>query len=351
MNEYVGNLHVHTVGSDGTKDSDALARIAAEAGLDFLVLTDHNVLSSGHEGYREGVLVLTGQEIHDTVRKPQASHYLALRLEEDVSSLAGNMQAVVDEVRRQGGLGFVAHPFEHAGRLARGEPEINWKDWHVGGYHGIEIWNYMSEFKSHVTSMPKALLMAYCPRTGMVGPFAETLARWDHLLEGGKRVVAIGGSDAHGTVYRLGPLERSTLPYEVLFRAVNTHILSDEPMTGLYSHDRTVVYDALERGRCYVGYDLLKDARGFRFTAKGGELAQMGDECTLRSGVHLEAQSPYIAHLRLVRHGKVLVRTRGKRLSYEAREPGAYRVEAYRRCWGKLRAWVLTNPIYVRQAA
>ena len=38
-----GNLHMHTILSDGTKTHAELARIAGEAGLDFVIITDHNV--------------------------------------------------------------------------------------------------------------------------------------------------------------------------------------------------------------------------------------------------------------------------------------------------------------------
>ena len=48
-------MHVHTVDSDGTKTHEAIAAIAAEVGLDFVLFTDHMTLQSLHEG-KEGYI-------------------------------------------------------------------------------------------------------------------------------------------------------------------------------------------------------------------------------------------------------------------------------------------------------
>ena len=46
-------------------------------------------------------------------------------------------------------------------------------------------------------------------------------------------------------------------PYEMLFRAVNTHLLVNEGLNGEYDHDSGVIYAALRDGHCFVGYDHL----------------------------------------------------------------------------------------------
>ncbi|HSM58601.1 MAG TPA: hypothetical protein VK879_20775, partial [Candidatus Sulfomarinibacteraceae bacterium] len=47
---------------------------AIRAGLDFIIVTDHNVWVHGVEGYYETdegrVLLLTGEEVHDVRRQP-----------------------------------------------------------------------------------------------------------------------------------------------------------------------------------------------------------------------------------------------------------------------------------------
>jgi hypothetical protein len=345
--EYLGSIHLHTTASDGAATHEEVASIASRAGLHFLIVTDHNVLTRGVDGWYEDVLLLVGEEIHDRKRSPEANHYLALGIEEPVIGDGTAPQAVIDAVNARGGFGFLAHPFEHSPAFT-GEPELPWLDWQVTGYTGLEIWNYMSEFKSYLHSKQRAVFFIYCPRAAMSGPFPETLAKWDELLEH-RQVAAIAGSDAHGNEYRLGPLRRAILPYEHCFRAVRTHILTTEPFEGNLDHDRALVYDALRRGSCFVTYDGIGDATGFRFTAhRGGSTATMGQEVTPDGEVALEVTSPLKAELRILRNGRVVSSTRGKLLRYVTAEDGVYRVEAYRPYLFKRRGWVFTNPIYVR---
>jgi hypothetical protein len=347
FNEYVGNVHLHTNCSDGTATHEEIARIAQSEGLDFVIPTDHNVLAKGKEGWYGHTLLLVGEEVHDTQRVPEANHYLAFDISKDVAPYAKAPQAVIDAVNSQGGFGFIAHPFEHSAPLVN-EAALPWVDWTVTGYTGLEIWNYMSEFKAHLPNMLRAVLLAYFPQTVMKGPFPETLARWDELLRT-RKVVAICGSDAHATTYRLGPLVREVFSYKYLFRASNLHILTEEVFSRQLDHDKKVIYEALREGHCFTAYDLLGDARGFLFTARSGAAeAIMGDEITLQSQILFEVSSPHWAHIRLLRDGTIVARTRGKKLHYTAREQGVYRVEAYRRYLFRKRGWVFTNPIYVR---
>jgi hypothetical protein len=345
--EYVGSIHLHTTASDGAATQEETASIASRAGLHFLVVTDHNVLTKGIDGWYEDVLLLVGEEIHDTKRTPEANHYLALGIREHVMGDGAAPQEVIDAVNAQGGLGFIAHPFERSPALTR-EPELPWLDWQVTGYSGLEIWNYMSEFKSYLHNKLRAVLFILWPRAAMSGPFPETLAKWDELLEH-RQIVAIAGADAHGNEYSLGPLRRAVLPYEHCFRAVRTHILTTEPFDGELDHDRTLVYDALRRGSCFVAYDGIGEATGFRFTAQsGGSTITMGQETVLDGKVTLEVTSPLKAELRILRNGRVVSSAGGRRLRYVTPEDGVYRVEAYRPYLFKRRGWVFTNPIYVR---
>ena len=345
--EYIGSIHLHTTCSDGAASHLEVAGIAAQAGLDFLIVTDHNAFASGLDGWCDDVLLLVGEEINDSRLDPAANHYLALDIKRHVPGDSASSQDIIDAVSAQGGFGFIAHPFEHSPPFTR-EPGLPWIDWQVTGYTGLEIWNYMSEFKSYLHDLPRALLFILCPQAAITGPFPETLAKWDELLPV-RRTAAISGTDAHGNTYTLGPLRRALLPYEHCFKALRTHILASEPLNRDLEHDRKVVYTALKAGRSFVAYDAIGDATGFRFQGSSDQVtATVGEEISLAREVSFEIESPLRADLQLLRDGRVVAQQRGKTLRYSTRETGVYRVEAYRRRLLKSRGWVFTNPIYVR---
>jgi predicted metal-dependent phosphoesterase TrpH len=51
MHELVINLHMHTPYSDGFGTHDQIAAAAMRAGLDAVIVTDHNVWVNGPEDY------------------------------------------------------------------------------------------------------------------------------------------------------------------------------------------------------------------------------------------------------------------------------------------------------------
>jgi len=354
MHEIVVNLHMHTRYSDGTGVHREIARAALQAGLDAVIVTDHNVWVQGMEGYyRQGsqrVLLLVGEEVHDQARCPQKNHALVFGAGREVASFAENPQSLLDAVRSAGGLVFLAHIYDPEQPAIR-EADISWVDWSVQGFTGIELWNGMSEFKGLLKTRLHGLLYAYFPELIARRPFLQAMQKWDELLLDGKRVVAIGGSDAHALHARLGPIRRILFPYEFHFAAINTHLLLPEQPSGDLTADRRLILDAFAAGHAFIGYDLPASTRGFRFTAQGkGIRAGMGDEIQAAGSLTLQAHLPALAHeCRLIKDGRC-IRTwkRAQACAHIASEPGVYRFEAYRRFGGRLRGWIFSNPIYIR---
>lgn len=355
MIEIVGNLHIHTPYSDGALYHADLARIALEQGLDFIVVTDHNVWVRGLEGYRSApdgrrLLLLVGEEIHDRQREPQKNHLLALGAERELANLADDPQLLIDGVRAAGGVAFLAHPFERPAP-AIGEGDLSWVSWEVTGQAGFELWNYMSEFKALLRSWPRTILYVLFPSLGICAPFPETLAKWDQLLAQGKQVAVFGGTDSHGLVFGSGAWKVVVFPYGYLFRTVNTHLLIAEPLRGEARADRRTILEALAHGASWVAYDLPGSSRGFRFWAEAGKTqAGLGGEIALGAGPGvLRAQLPRRARIELVRAGQgLLFAGEGQEQRQPVQEPGAYRLQAWIRFRGKERGWIFSNPIYVR---
>ena len=351
MHEIVVNLHMHTRYSDGTGSHGDIARAALRAGLDAVIVTDHNVLVQGFQGYfSDGgrrVLLLQGEEIHDRSRVPQKDHLLALGAEQELASLGGNPSALVDAIRRSGGVSFLAHIHDPAAP-AFGEPDISWENWSVTRFTGIELWNGFSELKSQLRTWLHGVFYAFFPAFLAHAPAPAATRKWDELALQ-RQVVAIGGSDAHALPMHLGPVRRTVFEYGYHFAAINTHVLLPEAPTGEAERDARDILAALAAGHCFIGYDLPAATRGFRFTGRGPEAAGiMGDEIR-GPGVTLQAYLPSYGELQLLQNGRVIRRVpHTQTLTYLALEPGVYRVEAYRRFLGRRRAWIVGNPIYVR---
>jgi hypothetical protein len=346
--DYAGNVHIHTSYSDGTGLHAGIAEAAARAGLDFLIITDHNVWVDGLEGYYGDVLLLVGEEIHDPRLDPQGNHLLALNAQAELARLAPSPQALIDGVREHGGSAYLAHPIEYAGRMSPDLSCISWRNWEVTGYTGLEIWNYMSEFKSRLHFKLLAVFYAFFPSWAARGPFRSTLRLWDVLLTEGGQIAAIGGSDAHAATYSMGPLSRVVFPYEHLFRCVNTHIITEQRLNGDLEHDREIVAEALRTGRTWAGYDLSAPTAGFRFQARSGaNSVTLGGQLVRAGAAMFEVTTPADAHIRLVHEGRVVARARGRELKHTSAAPGAYRVEAYRTFRLRRRGWIFSSPLYV----
>ena len=235
---YRGDLHTHTVHSDGRRTPAELAAAARAAGLDFIASTEHNTTSANlgwgaHAG--PDLLVIDGQEV--TTRD---GHWLALGLgpgppvDWRYRAADGALGPVLAGLRERGGLAVAAHPFYPL-------PGCGW-GFGYQGLDAVEVWN---------------------------GPWTPddeaALEAWDRLLAagtgGGRFLPAVAGSDAHG------PDDRVGLPHNV--------VLAD----GL---DRRSILAALAGGRCWLAGSA---AVGLRLEATAaGRSAGIGERLEVPAG-------------------------------------------------------------------
>jgi hypothetical protein len=116
---YKGNTHTHTLNSDGDSTPDDVVRWYREHGYQFLVLTDHNFLTSVEalqalHGADEKFLVVRGEEVTDKFGD-QSIHVNGLNLGTLVPPQGGTsvrdvMQRNIDAVRKAGGVPHINHP-------------------------------------------------------------------------------------------------------------------------------------------------------------------------------------------------------------------------------------------------
>ena len=119
MRWYKGNTHTHTLNSDGDSSPDEVTRWYREHGYHFLVLTDHNFLTSvdglnALMGADEQFLVIRGEEVTDRFQD-KAIHVNGLEVKALVqpqggSSVVETIQRNVDAIRAAQGVPSINHP-------------------------------------------------------------------------------------------------------------------------------------------------------------------------------------------------------------------------------------------------
>jgi hypothetical protein len=345
LHEYAGVIHVHSTYSDGTRNIPEIANIAAEVDLDFLMFTDHNTLKpkrDGYQGWYNGVLVAIGYEINDAMDQ---NHYLAFDVDAEFPADM-DPRDYVRAVKDAGGFGIIAHPDEKRQALTE-YPAYPWTVWDSQDFHGIEIWNQMSEWMEGLTRVNK-YWRVFNPRRSIISPMPETVKKWDALNQQ-RPVVGIGGVDAHGFKYRLlgGLFQITIFRYKVLFKTIRTHILTDQPLSGEgdCAEDIKTLYRAIRESRCFVSNYYCGDARGFRFHAENSSgIAQIGSELKFENGTHFHVNLPQTALVHLIRNGKSFAVQKGKELVFKITDPGSYRVEVRHID----RPWIFSNHIRVK---
>jgi hypothetical protein len=343
-------VHAHSTYSDGTGTVAQIAAQAADAGVDAVLLTDHDSLAAkrrGEERWWGPTLVCVGEE----VSPKRGNHYLAFGIDEEIAHRGLDGQGIVDAVSAAGGFGFLAHPFSRGSeRFKRVGDGMPWRELDsLSGYTGIELWSFATDGGESLRSLREAVRFVAAPTTVVAGPPPANLAGWDRLLRGGRPVVAIGGVDAHQFGWRVGghvPLR--LMSYRRSFSQLRTHVLLDRRPSGDdAAADRDALYAALRAGRCYLAMDSLAPARGFAFQADG---VRMGDEGGFAEGAAVRVHLPRAAaRIRLLRDSEVVAeRLSADRLEVPAERPGVHRVEATLSHRGRERAWVISNPLYLR---
>jgi hypothetical protein len=338
MHDLACVVHLHSIYSDGTGTVRQIARAARRAKADAVLLTDHDTLAAkrnGEEGWYGDVLLLVGEEVSPRRR----NHYLAFGIDEEIDHSELDAAGICKAVKGAGGFGFAAHPFsEGSKRFKRAGPGMPFDALDCDDLHGIELWSFVNDTGEAITSVPQMARFLIAPGRALVHPPRRNLDAWDELCRT-RRVVAIGGIDAHQFGKRIGPVvPLRVMAYHRSFRHIRTHVLTEG------APDRDGVYAALREGRCYIAVDSIAPAKGFAFE---GDDLPMGAEAPAARRT-LTVRIPADARLRLLRDGTEIATATGRSLETQVDEPGVYRVEALRHKHGRERTWILSNPIYLR---
>lgn len=244
----VGVIHVHQAPSHDTSASfEEVLEAAYDAGLDFVVLTQHvpteargPLPAAEHAGLYArpdgGQLrVLVGAEFGT-----RDGHLLALDIPEVIPAEGRSGRNVIEAIHVAGGFAVVPHPFAYGG----------WQDWDAP-FDGVEVHNGAMVLRRALGPLlPLRLLhLAFswdgAMRRLLLRPERE-LDVWERLLVDGRRVIAFSGVDAHQNLSLLGwQLD----PYAQVFRSVQT-LCPDGPL------EEEPLWQALRSGACWIRYRL-----------------------------------------------------------------------------------------------
>jgi hypothetical protein len=271
---YRGDLHNHTVHSDGVNTVPELAAYARERGLDYLAITDHNT-SSHHEEIARlgdvGILLIPGEEV--TTYRGHANVW-GLHEWLDFRCRDGDaVRRVMDYADSKGVPFSINHP-KKAG------PPWEFSD---VSYRCMEVWQAPWRWYNW-----------------------ESLSLWEEGLGRGERIVAVGGSDTHSV-----PPAPPQHPHG-----------PGEPTTWVYCENgvsERAVLDGICKGHVFVSEDmrgptLILTARldGSGQGSRGGEGidALMGDTLDVGEGAKVTFRVQYTGpagkKLRVL-HGRELV--------------------------------------------
>lgn len=297
-----GDLHTHTLASDGVHTAEELGWKALRNGLDFVAITDHNQMVTPDALPRlEGITFIPGIEWTHYMGH---ANFLGCGKPYDAPFAANSVEETRERfqsARSRGALAVINHPFEEVAKLSY---DINQLP-----FDCLEVWN---------------------------GPMRESnlkaLGLWHSMLCAGKKVPIIGGSDYH----------RDT-PF----------IFLGGPTTCVFARSRSAqdILSALRQGHAYITF--APNGPSLKLTA--GD-AMLGDSVPWEEvrEMHIavdDLQAGDVIKVITVSSGDVLLQAPAAG-SFEGihtmPQPGFARVEVYRAFLPGLPMLpaLISNPVY-----
>lgn len=300
-----GDCHCHTIHSDGIGTVEMMYQMKDAAGLDFLFITDHRGITQKRECVRFPNL-WWGQE------PPTQYHHIGILDGVKKYVVKKDLMADLAAARKIGKLVFIAHPtgWYPTTRYNQDQMEV--------------LFSVDDEFNMEIINGANQMFDCFDVTDD------SSVQLWDKLLCAGKRVHAMGNTDAH-------------LPHCI-----------GSVWNGVFRSrlEKREVIRALGRGRNFVSeapcIDLL--------ASSGGRRAQMGESLRVKGNkatIHIRVADSFgLQALRIVQDGRVKkeIDLRGKTNALInvplkiSRRSRYVRVECNARDWRR----AYTNPVYFR---
>ena len=352
---YRGVFHVHSTESDGGGTAEEIAEAARGADLDFVVLTDHgDGTNPTPPRYIDDVLILAGVEI-----STNGGHYIALGMPQSPYPLGGDAKGVVEDVRRLGGFGVVAHPYSP-------REALRWQDFTLP-VDAIEWINGDSQWRgAGVMPLLSASLHYWLRPVGSLNALLyrpiDTMNMWNAMASN-RHVTGLAGLDAHARLatgsgeegYNGGLVFRFPW-YEDLFQLFGLHVSLERTLTMNAETDSRAIVASLQRGEFYSSVEGQATPAKFEFfgTQTDGTPVKMGDTTPGTQDLDLVANvtAPTGALIRLLQNGTTVAESTNLELTHNVNASDSnavYRIEVYlseNRVLDEV-PWVVSNPIFV----
>lgn len=326
-----GAYHVHTTRSDGRGSVEQVAAAARAAGLQFVVLTDHNDFAPREPVFIQGVLMVPAVEISTA-----SGHLVAFGMQTPLDGQRAQKEGV-SAVEAAGGISVLAHPVQQ---------KNPWRDPEAARHaRGFELYSADTFFREALRSPFSRLipaLGAYLsnPLHGvmvLVTPQPESTERLLELTRERPRV-ALCSHDAHGWPR-----------YEDVFRSLAMYLppaALPEPLSTDPRAAAEQVLRALAGGQAVCAFRALGDPTGFALEGPltDQRVARVGDVLTLRLPPHPADK------VRVQVWGAGRLGPDGT--SVELVEEGAVQIEVWVQAPGRLfgsewRPWIVPSPVRV----
>jgi hypothetical protein len=263
---YKGNLHTHTLNSDGDSSPDDVVKWYASNGYNFLFITDHEFLTPVEPlnekfGKAGRFLVIRGQEVTDRLpSKPLHINGLGVTsvcMPRRTGTVVEILQRNIECVRAAGGIPLVNHP------------NFGW-----------------ALTAKEISSLKNVTLLDIYNAHPLVnnlggGGKPSTEAIWDAVLSSGRTIFGVAVDDSH-SFKRLGDRAAPTPGWGWI--VVRAETLTED-----------AIKDALERGDFYSSTGVTLDDINF-------------DGHRIRIKIREETASKYVVHF-IGRNGKILKTT------------------------------------------
>ncbi|MCR4881820.1 MAG: PHP domain-containing protein [bacterium] len=338
--QYYGAIHIHTKYSDGTGDIYEISKAAKKAGLDWIIITDHNNFEC-EEGIFNDIYVIRGEEI-----SPHGGdHYLALGINNQIEPNK-DVQININKVREQGGFGFAAHPDESQCRKNKHIPLL-WKNKEIIP-DGLEIWNWFSNWGDNLNDR-NIFQLAYSflfKNKIITSPRNELLSWWDELnLHSQNIVPAIGGVDAHALKFRYFIIPVTVFPYKTCFKTITNVISTESPLSSDFETAKKQILTSIKQGKnTIVNRNICNEVPQINIS-NGKNSATCGEAISLTDNTYLNILTNKQIGYKIINDGKEYSQAKTNGCEIPIKNTGKYRIEfSYAG-----RNFAYTNPIFVTQ--